>query len=219
MKHEIELPDPWEHVATLSPNEQGLLESIAGSKLTFDDLSEHDVNQSDIGKHPSSRKSWFVMGHRWNRIRNSETGEEIIVRLQTFDGRTSEISSVIFPLDMVDTQVTGARLRGFPVAAISAAYSYDEAKGLANIRTFFEVVGEGEKSEPLDKLPRADSSELFAALVARQYRQLEKETPDVNVAKAMAKLNEKPLPTVQRWIALARKKGYLAPAPQGRRNG
>lgn len=217
MNREIELPAPWVHVETLSPEEQDALESTVGARIAYSDLDEHDVTTTGIGKEPLSRKSWLVMGHRWNRVRNQETGETVLVRLQTFDGRSHEVSSVIFPFDPVEPGVTGARLRGFPVAAISAAYAYDEQKGLANLRTFFEILNEADSTDPLDPLPEARSTAKFSALVARQYREIESREPDVYPAERMKAINGKSLPTVQRWITQARRDGFLPPARTGRR--
>lgn len=220
MTRKTPLPEPWEDMGRVDPEEFDALESTVGSRLTLDDLTEDDTQRRDdsgLGE-PRSRKSWIVMGRRWVKVRNKESGLEVLLRLQTFDGSTITISSMALPFRAEETELTGADLRSVPVAALAAAYSYDEQAGRANLATFLELVQHyTEGTEPLDPLPPAENSPKFAALVARQFLTIEDADPKVYVAQKMADLNEKPLPTVQRWITQARRAGFLPPARTGRR--
>lgn len=209
------LPDPWRLVETLPPAEQDVLEASVGSKLTYDDLTPDDIDSRDQMKLPKSRRSMYVMGHRWVRLQNVDTDGEVILRLQSSPERDGSIrvSSVIYPFEPA-RDLKGADLRALPIAALNAAFSKREQEGTARMHILL-ALGE-ETTDALDSLPRASASDRFSALVARQFLAIESAGESRNVAKAMAELNDVPLSTVQRWIARARKQAFLPPAmPKG----
>ena len=167
---------------------------------------------------PVSRKAWLYHGVKWVRVRNSDTSIEALLRLQTFDGSTYSASAISFPVNLNRLDLAGADIRALPVAAIVAAYSYDEQVGSANLSTFLHLMQEiHDGTNPLDPLPPANSTAKFAALVARQYRHIEDNEPGEYVAGRMVAINNKPLATVQRWVTKARKAGFLPPTATGRR--
>lgn len=218
MAHRIELPEPWEHLETVTDEKRDQLEAAAGTDISASDLAESEVQRWEgAGWTPVSRRAWLVSGVGWQRIRNNETGQVVLLRMQTFDGVTQTVSSIIVPLDENAVTISGADVRSIPIAAISAAYNYDEAVGSSNMRTAMALLGNRELPAPKDPLPKASNDDGFAALVARQYRAIEESSPGAYVAGEMADINDKPLNTVQRWITNARKKGFIPPVAPGRR--
>lgn len=214
MARNIELPEPWEHVETVIKEERDALESSLGANINESELGENDMREGI----PISHKAWLRHGVKWVRIRNTETSLEALIRLQTLDGSNYTASSISFPLSLNRLELSGADIRSLPVASIAATYSYDEQAGTANLNTFLHLMQEiHDDTNPLDPLPRANSSPKFAALVARQYRHIEDHEPGEYVAGRMAELNKKPLATVQRWVTKARKAGFLPPTATGRR--
>ena len=215
-----ELPDPWLYRGTIPRSLSESLESTVGSGLTMGDLDpDVDIERLDPnGYVPRSDRAMQVMGHRWVEIVNVDTDLLVYLRLQhAIATRVVKISAVVYPMDP-SREITGSDLRGLPIAARNAAFTRHEQHESARLLIAL-TLGE-DAPDALEKLPTPDASARFAALVAAQYVALEQAHPDKNVAKLMAELNERPLPTVQAWIARARKRGILPPAvPKGRRRG
>lgn len=194
-----------------------LLEQLAGCPLTYADMTESDISTDGMLTQPRSIRSYYVMGHRWVRIQNMETDIEVELRLQSRmpESREIYISSIVIPFDQ-GREFSGNDLRDIPVAAIAAAYSRHEVQSTILINRTF-ALGDSAGNDPMDKLPKASGSDLFLALVGNQYDAFEHNNPDKNIAKLMAEHNETSLPNVQRWIATARKRGFLAPVVRGQR--
>lgn len=218
MTSETPLPDPWRERRTLEPAEADTLESVIGSRLTFEDLGEHDtIRLSPNGYVPASERAMRVMGHKWIELENVDTDATVIVRLQHDMEQRVSVSSVVFPFE--DGQdITGASLRALPIAALNAAFTRHEQRGKANIKILL-ALGDAIKEDPLTPLPAASARDSFTARVARQFMALEERDPTVNVATAMAEHNSAAKSSVQRWIARARKQGFLPPADPKRSHG
>lgn len=161
----------------------------------------------------------WVMGHSWVEIQNEDTDSLVILRLQNYLelGEPMRITSVILPFEG-SRDITGSDLRAIPVAALNAAFNRHEIEGQIKMRIGIALAGSPAGS-PLDPLPPASATDRFAALVARQYMEIERPTGTGNVARRLAELNGAPLPSAQRWIARARKHGYLPPATPANRRG
>lgn len=218
MSHKIELPQPWVEIETITEESRDNLERSIGTGLSYEDLTDDDVYRDGAMTTPRSERSRIVMNHKWVRLKNTEDGTEVILRLQLNEGQHVAVTSVSFTATQDAREISGSALRGFPVSAIAAAYSYDEQAGSANLTTFLELINEyATKTDALEALPPASNTSKFSAMVARQYRAIEAAEPTAYAAKRMSEINGKPLPTVQRWITQARKSGFLPPARTGRR--
>lgn len=215
-----ELPEPWEEVQDHLPiDDQNALEAVVGCKLTYDDMTDDDVSRDGEGTYPRSRRSYYVMGHRWIRIRNTETGDEYVIRLQSKmpDSKELYVSAVIAPFQN-GSEITGSTMRRLPVAAIAAVYSAREIQGTININRTFAMDEQIKTFDPLKPLePGRLADDMFLAKVGLQYDALSEANPDENTAKVMSELDETPLSSVQAWLAAARKRGFLAPVPRGGR--
>lgn len=208
------LPSPWVHTETVEGNARDALERVLGANIQAAQLDENDTHDGQ----PISRKAWLYYGFKWIKILNSESLIQAILRLQTFDGSNYTVSAISFPQQAGHAEITGSSIRTIPIAAIAAAYSLDMQTGSANLKTFLHVLQEvADEVDPLAPLPKADSTQKFAALVARQYRHIEKHEAGVYVPQRMADINDRPLATVQRWITKARKEGFLPPIATGRK--
>ena len=207
----VELPKPWVRDQPLDTAEADQLEALIGSRLTFDDLLPEDTSGDATFRALVTPKAWAVIGRRWTAIRNTETGARVLLRLQRGADGDVAITSVVVPWD-AGRVLAGVDLRDVPVAALAAAFTADEHQGQAQMRRSIALTGEGDLPDPLDPLPEADRSPRFLALVARQYEALEATSGPGGVVDALATLNGKPLSTVRRWIAQARKQRLLAPA-------
>ncbi|WP_432244912.1 hypothetical protein ACRB8A_14320 [Arthrobacter sp. G.S.26] len=219
-RHDIQLPEPWLHVEFVGNDEFENLERLAGAKIEDKELdNDADRHRDEHGSRPKSRRAWLYSGAKWARIRNTTSGREVLLRLQTLgENEPMNVSAVIMPFTARSIELSGADLRSLPLAAIAGAYTFSEQSGSANLRTFLEVSGEASDGvNPLVALPPASKSDHFSALVARQYQYLMREDPQAYVAGAMSEINGKPLATVQRWITQARKAGFLPPVRTGRR--
>lgn len=236
---EIELPFPWKEIAAAATEDEtslikkmgikvneetstsisrdAILEQLAGCSLTYEDMTESDISKDNMMPLPRSVRSYYVMGHRWVRIRNMETDLEVELRLQSRmpESREVYIAAIIIPFDQ-GRELNGNDLRDIPVAAIAAAYSRHEVQKIILINRAF-VLGTSAPSNPMDKLPKASGSDRFLALVGRQYDALEESHPGQNIARLLADHNGTKLPNAQRWIATARKRGFLAPVSRGQR--
>lgn len=235
----LELPFPWEEIsgaatedmadtlarigATPAPESQqpisqdAILEQLAGCPLTYGDMTDADVIRDNMMTTPRSVRSYYVMGHRWVRVRNMETDLEVLLRLQSRmpESREIYISSIIVPFDQ-GHEISGNDLRDIPVAAIATAYSRHEVQNIIALNRAF-ALGTSEQTDPMSPLPKASGSDRFLALVGRQYDAIEQANPGRNIAKLLAEHNNTKLPNAQRWIAAARKRGFLAPAAKGQR--
>lgn len=220
MNQGVELPDPWLHVAYFGEEDRRQLEAVLGSRLGPDELTDDDfVTDPVVGKLPFTERAKSVLWHRWAHLRNVDTDVEAYVRLQLSNetGKATEVTAVAFPQDMTRSLV-GTDLRSLPVAAIAAAYTKHENDGVAHLQIALTLGDDFKSLDPLQPLPAASANSTFAARVALQFMKLEESTPSHKVPRAMADLNGTPLSTIQRWIARARKGGYLPPAsPHSRR--
>lgn len=220
----VPIPEPWGHVRFIVGDEAKELEQRFGSGLTADDLDPAElVDEYGDGKmlYPTTRRARVVAWHRWAELDNSERGTRVYLRLQrdTEGGAEQYVSAVVFPHGDFAEPLTGADLRSLPLTAIAAAYSWHEAASMTGLKTGFALSGEA-AVDPLEPLPPASATDRFSARVAIQFRALEEAHPSENTARKLAELNDTSLPTAQRWIARARKAGFLAPAmPKGHRYG
>lgn len=214
-----ELPEPWEEVAKLPPEENSVLESVIGCRLTYADMTDDDVNHLDGGgTTPKSLRSFYVMGHQWVRLRNRDTGDEMVVRLQ-FGVRgqhEATVSAVIAPFQD-GRDVTGSQLRSLPVSAIAAAYTSREMGGIVNLNRAL-VLGESAKDDPLAPLgPGRVTDQSFLARVGRQYDALEEQHEGEDIGAMMSELNNVAASTVRKWLTAARKAMFLMPVASGRK--
>lgn len=216
MAKNVELPSPWVQVYEYLPDEKVQLEKFFGSELTDSELDNENDRYPDGA--PRSRRAWFYSGADWVRIRNTESGLEVVLRLQTYGDGQMDISALAVPFSAARPEIVGSDLRSIPVGAIADAYAYNEAVGRANLQTFLATMQEvTDIPAPMEPLPKASKSAKFSALAARQYRHIEDNEPGAYVAQRMSEINSRPLATVQGWITQARKAGFLPPARTGRR--
>lgn len=209
----LQLPEPWDHVEFIQDQAKlDQLEVIAGPGILYDDLTADDVNQEGVGRFPKSLRSWWVMGHKWVKLRNVDTDDEVLIRLQhdASGEKYYYASAVLFPF-RPSHEVSGAEVRRIPLAAIVAAYARRELIGQAQLNITL-TLGDEVKQDPLLPLGQGSASQEFSAKVARQFMALEANAPDGNVAQRMAELNDRPLSTVQQWITRARRRNLLPPA-------
>lgn len=214
-----EMPEPWEEIKPLlSPEEQVQLEELAGSGLTEKDLSDEDYANNDRRDGPQSLKARLVHMHKWLKLRNRETNDNIILRLQKTNSAEWHVSSVIVPFEH-DRQVSGTLLRSIPTAAIAAAYTAQEIGGTINMNRAI-ALGEAIKEDPTKPLPKGRVTDSgFLARIGRQYEALSERQPDADVVQLMAEINGTSLPNVKKWLAAARKNMLLMPVASGRRRG
>lgn len=209
----LQLPEPWDHVEFIQDQAKlDQLELVAGPGITYDDLTDDDVQVEGVGRFPKSLRSRWVMGHKWAHLKNVDTDDEAFIRLQRgeLDEKYLYASAVVFPF-RPGHEVTGAEVRRIPVAAITAAYARRELVGQARL-TITLLLGDEVKRDPLEPLGQGSASQEFSAKVARQYMELEKQHPGGNITELMASLNDRPLSTVQQWITRARRLGLVPPA-------
>ena len=215
-----ELPEPWEEVSDHLPtDEQHELESVVGCKLTYEDMTDDDVIRDGEGTFPRSRRSYYVMGHRWVRLRNAETGEEYVLRLQSKMPESKEVyvSSVIVPFQE-GRELSGSTMRRLPLASISAVYSTREIQGTININRTFALGSDIKTFDPLKPLAPGKLADYgFLARVGLQYDAINEASPGIDVTKRMADINKTTPSNVRRWLSASRKKGLLAPVATGRR--
>lgn len=222
------LPHPWVHENYL-PSEYdkngkpaslgAILESNFGTKIKQEDLLPGEFRQ--VGEkltEPKTRRAHIATTFRWALVRNKETGEDAYLRVQKLDSVNLEINALILPTSPNGDAITNTALRNFPITEIAVAYSRDEQIMAANLNIVFHLIAEPEFiNNPLIELPKADNSDKFLAMVAHQYATVEKKQPDNNPVKVMASINNKSLPTVQRWLTAARKRQFLPPTRPGRK--
>lgn len=221
-RQKINLPAPWEdwplmHTRdydTPSDDEQ-YLEELGGSLsalLGFDFYRDNVLET--IG---------------WRRIRNTQTGMSVLMLLDKdcLSGKYIIRQLICSPI-AVDG-VSSAELRKLPLSSIASAYQEHDLQQriefnlklatntvfgeLDKPRRTLEDVTDEEAMKSLKDTPRGTH---FYGLIALQYMRFCKTNPDENPAKLMAKLNESPLSSVQRWIAQARKMNLLAPAKRAK---
>ncbi|OXN00850.1 hypothetical protein [Bifidobacterium vansinderenii] len=237
--NDFELPFPWKEVSPAASadatevlgrigarkdesyrgdiTEDSLLEQTAGCRLTYADMTDADVMRDSMMTLPKSARSYYVMGHRWVRIKNMENDVEVMLRLQSRMPESKEIyiSAIVVPFQQ-GREMNGADLRDVPVGAIAAAYTRRELQGTINVNRTF-ALGDDIKRDPMEKLPKPSGSDRFLALVGRQYDALEESHPGESIARLLAEHNGTKLPNAQRWIATARKRGFLTPVARGQR--
>lgn len=215
MKSTPSLPDPWRYDNLVEGALFDALELHVGSGMTPKDLEPEEIAGDGT---PQTRRAERVLGRRWVQVSNVDTDVVVLLRLQRDNAtRSVRISSVIYPFSP-DHEIVGGDLRGLPVAAMNAAFTTYDNEGPARLMRAI-VLGDAIKTlDPLAKLPGANADDEFAARVAMQFMAVEEAFPEENTAKKMAALNERPVPTIQTWLARARKRGLLAPAtPKGHR--
>lgn len=206
------LPAPWVHIGTLDRKQFDALEQAAGANMQIEDLTP--AEQQGVER---SMRSIQVLGRRWVSIQNTTNEAIVYLRLQTAEAPELplvRVSAVVVPFQPAK-DLTGADLRSIPVQALTAAYSAHEAEGDANLRRTFQLM-DAIKEDPLAPLPQATASDSFSARAARQYVAFEEQK--LNPVDEMAKKNGVAKVSVQRWLTRARKRGFLPPAVQGKRN-
>lgn len=212
-----ELPEPWEVAEYLDQMDADALESVVGSGLSDADMTTDDVTDEQF---PKSLRGYWVKGHKWVRLYNRETGDDMIVRLQYRGPVASEayVSAVISPFQD-GSETTGAQLRALPVSAISAAWTAHEMKGTINLNRTL-ALGAAYKSDPMERLPRGRvTDQAFLAKVGRQYDAIAERHPGDDPVQRMMAINGVALSTVQKWLTAARKSMMLMPVAAGRKRG
>lgn len=207
------LPEPWVEDGAPDAEKFKALESAAGSQLTKDVLTPEELRGELM-----TPRAIQILGRRWRRLRNVDTDEIAYIRLQQREQPEQpsvRVSAVVFPFQP-GKPLTGATLRNLPVQAITLAYSRHEDEGRANLLRSLALAG-SLSEDPLAPLPPASAEDAFTARAARQYVAIEEQRPDENVVEYMAALNGAAKSSVQRWVARARKRGFLPPAQVGRR--
>lgn len=189
-----ELPDPWEELP-VDPNEQRELTRIHMNTLLHDDKGD-------------GMRTYY-----WVHVRNKETRTHVYIQIgmAPFSKRMKALA-VFFVTGSFTGVISGSEMRKLPLSTICSIY--EERQGDDSILlNRVSVLGTG-PVDPLRPLPKIGKSKDadFYALVAIQFEGIQSKFPDDNVAKRMAKLNEVPLSTIQRWIAKSRQLNLLAPA-------
>lgn len=216
----IELPKPWEHLGWRINSDDNELELTLGTGITRKDLEDDDYVDIDGWPTPHTPRARALLNSSWAHVRSTETGVDVWLRLQrgsdqtTLNGGsvpTRTVTAVAYPLTL-GRELTGADMRALPLQAIAAAYTrYDLEDAQRNIVAM--VLRGANVRPPLDPLPPSDRSDIWLALVAKQYQEIEKQQPDKNTAAVMQEINGvESRRTVQSWITRARRKGFLPPA-------
>lgn len=177
---------------------------------------------------------WIQPGaHGWVRVNGLDGGVVAYVHTLEHEGRRI-VSRVIVNGQPWPPGVTSATLKGFPIGWIESMVNTPEA--LRELAALDDVDPEkdpmgvaihelgaeflvGERPhirEPIPQLGRPDGTdpdtfyrrvaEAYTAAVARTRR----------VAPLLAEQADVPVPTVHRWIAESRRRGFLPPARKGR---
>lgn len=181
---------------------------VRGSQVEFVSELEHLVGAGESSDLP--------LDVSWVQVRNTETGQVVLLRLQEQRSGAVKVTAVIFPFSE-NHSLSGADLRDLPLTAIAAAFSNDLMRRLASImkKAALHGLADGEVGSsppgPMEPLPNPGSSMRFLALVAQQYEALEAKDPARNPVEAMAELNGRPASTVRRWLGNARAAGLLPP--------
>lgn len=199
--------------------EDSLLEQTAGCRLTYDDMEDADVSHEYGGPTPRSRRAYYVMGHRWVEIENTETGLRVRLRLQTRLPEADElrVSAVVIPFDD-GRDVTTADMRSIPLAAIAEIYTRRHLQTMIISNRMLAMGGYAfvEADRPV---PGRRGTDEFLAMLSIQYEAVDAKCGGKGTAERMAKLNGTSLPTMQRWLAEARRRRMLAPLARGVRPG
>lgn len=214
-----ELPAPWEEIDGHLPSEQQeALESVVGCGLTYGDLTDIDVTREGNVATAKSLRASYVLGHRWVRLHNADTGDEMVIRLQRRGPGSYEVyvSAVISPFQH-GSETTGQQLRDLPVSAISAAYTAREIGGAINMNRAL-VLGAAINEDPLQPLPAGRvTDQSFLARVGRQYDALEELHSGSDIGAMMADINGVGQSTAKKWLTSARKAMFLMPVASGRK--
>lgn len=236
--NDIKLPRPWREVTEpdspglgdrlarigvgIDPSiaEDALMEQFAGYGLTYGDLNDADVsrNANGVGALPASRRAYLVMGHQWIEVENEDTGARVRIRMQVNLPESSEwkVSAVVVPFDTENPVISASDMKALPLASIAAAFS--ERKAAASVMANrLDALGSPIVIDPYEHLPKADGSDGFFARVGIQYEVLDGDGDGRCTARRMASINGVSLPTAQRWLAGARKRGMLGPVKPGPR--
>ncbi|KAB7790567.1 hypothetical protein [Bifidobacterium leontopitheci] len=221
MRYQDFLPAPWEELENgLPTDEQAALERVVGSRIAYEDLTDDDVARDGAQSFPRSLRARWAMGHRWVRLRNRDTGDEFVLRLQ-FKGdgtREAYVSAVISPFQN-GRETTGAQLRALPVSAIGAAYTKREIGNAVALNRAL-VLGNAIDEDPLKPLPNGRvTDQAFLAKVGRQYDAMEERHAGEDVGAMMAELNGVAPSTARKWLTAARKALFLMPVAAGRKRG
>lgn len=214
-----QLPEPWRHVRFLADDDFGALESAAGPSL--------EVAPEEL-REPTTVAGFWMTARKWALIED-ENQLQVMIRLQldpvalveqqrlgVFNpgAATFDVSAVVFPFQH-DGVIHGTYLRAVPVAEIARAYSEHEREGQANLNRFLHLLDDIE-GDPLAPLGRSQPTVEFSARVGRQYEALATKYPGKNITEKLREHNDLSEATAQRWIARARKLGFLAPGRTGR---
>lgn len=217
----LELPKPWEEVEILPSEQQQALEAVVGCGLSLDDMTDGDMAGDSQLREPRSLRAKWALNHRWVRLRNKDTGDEMVIRLQLkgSDAREVYVSAVISPFHNGE-ETTGSQLRALPVSAISAAYTAQEMGATILLNRTLMLGGGRSDWKPTDPLPRGRvTDQSFLARVGEQYDAFAGQYPDDDPVNHMMEVNGAALSTVKKWLTAARKAMMLMPVAAGRKRG
>ncbi|CAL8899867.1 hypothetical protein [Kocuria varians] len=157
---------------------------------------------------------------RWDLIEHKETGQRAIIRVSEPLTSNATITAVTVLPAPGEQGVTSRAMRSIPIAALQTWHREQNVHKSAILRTLFTLQppgGQGGVPEPSPSAPlqRTERDDIFYALVAHQYREINR-THERATAE-LARVNEISESTAQRWLWEARKRNFLAPGRPGRR--
>lgn len=165
----------------------------------------------------------------WTEETSSKDGDIRHARLRDGEGNIIEVTlaprpdgiSGMIVTDFAYHAVDGGKVRStdlrlLPLEAIATAYaSADLRAGILARRV--NVLGDLAGSDPMTPLPRIPTTDLFRALLGRQYDAIAQRMPDVNPIGVIAEINGYPMSSAKRLVTEARRRGFLEPVAHGRR--
>lgn len=152
-------------------------------------------------------KDSLTVGHR---VRNTSTHAEVLMlMLDSGQGAHNAVAVLVLP-SAIDNPMSGADLRNIPIASLLIALTPRPAGPEPEL---VEV-----DAHPMHRLPDYKHTLRGMSMVAHQYNHILATEPGAYAAARMAEINDKPLPTVQRWLSDARKARVLQPVVTGRRS-
>jgi hypothetical protein len=180
-----DLPTPW----MLAPDSLGLesaeqLESVLGVPSGQPDLV-------------------------WEAIRDSTTGTLVYLRIRQLDDGSFVITSYTARSEDGRAALKGSALRSLPLSTIEVRLTARISAAQSILRATFESVGDdGDPYEAPAPPGRNDGSDRFFARVALIWLHFQHEGSD-GPTEAMREHLDISSATAQRWVAEARKRGFL----------
>ncbi|MEH3088738.1 MAG: hypothetical protein PGN24_03755 [Microbacterium arborescens] len=184
---ERDLPQPWVLEPAPGPIQQGLEELLVGP--------------SEAGALRAS----------WEQIRNAQTGERALLRLQGTPGEGVAVTGLVFLPAVPGKRISNRVLRSIPLAGIETGIDARRAERRLRLAKLLDTSG----WDPLGPVGSPRDTPQFYERVAHQFVHL-KESGEARPMARMVDINQRPAKTVQGWVAEARKIGLLPPGKRGK---